>query len=94
MGAGKKAFLRMNDLNKIKLQRICTKHLNFLYEGPINSTIISTRARILLLKILKIQPRLTKEIAKLSIIGRKDFSNRYRDCVILGSADLLECFYY
>ena len=81
------AFLRMNDLNKIKSQRICAKHLKFSYEGPINSKIFSARARKLLVKILKFQPRFTETIAKLSIIGCKDFANRFRDNFILGSAE-------
>ena len=89
----KMLFLRMKDLNKIKTQRICAKHLKFLYEGPINSKIISTRARKQLVKILKFQPRFIEEIAKRSIIGCKEFAHRFRDNFILGSADLLEGFY-
>ena len=89
----KNAFLRMNVLNKIKRQRICAKHLKFLYEGPINTKIISTRARKMLVKILKFQPFFTEEIAKLSTIGCKDFAHRFRDNFILGSADSLEGFY-
>ena len=89
----KNAFLRMNDLNKLKTQKICAKHLNFLYEGPINSKLISTRARKMLVKILRFQLFFTEEIAKLSTIGCKDFAHRFRDNLILGSADLLEGFY-
>ena len=69
------------------------KHLKFLCEGPINIKIISTRARKLLVKILKFQPRFIEEIVKLSVIGCKDFAHRFRDNFILGSADLLEGFY-
>ena len=87
------AFLRTNSLNKIKTKRICAEHLKLLYEGPINSKIISTKARKLLVKTLKFQPRFIEEIAKLSIIGGKDFAHRFRDNFILGSADLLEGFY-
>ena len=86
-------FLGMNDLNKIKTQRICAKYLKFLYEGPINSKIISTIARKILVKSLKFRPSFTEEIAKLSTIGCKDFAHRFRDNFILGSADLLEGFY-
>ena len=57
----KKTFLRMNDLKNIKTQRICTKHLKFLYERPINSKIISTIDRKLVVKILKFQPRSLKK---------------------------------
>ena len=92
----KNAFLGTNGLNKIKTQRICAKHLKFLSEGPINIKIISTKARKLLVKILKFQPRfmnLVSSIAKLSVIGCKDFAHRFRDNFILGSADLLEGFY-
>ena len=46
----KNAFLGTNDLNKIKTQRICAKHLKLMCEGPINIKIISTRARKLLVK--------------------------------------------
>ena len=67
MSAVRKSFLRMNDLNKIKTQRICAKHLKFLYEGPINSEIFSTRTNKLLVKIIKLQPRFTEENAKLSV---------------------------
>ena len=62
-------------------------------EGQINIKIISTRARKLLVKILKFQPRFIEEIGKLSVIGCKDFAHRFRDYFILGSADLLEGFY-
>ena len=89
----KKTCLKMNDLNKIKTQRICAKRLKILYEGLINSKIISTRARKLFVKILKFQPRFIEEIAKLSIIGCKDFAHRFCDNFILGSADFLEGFY-
>ena len=84
----------MNDLNKIKTQRICAKYLKFLHEGPINSKIVSTRARKLFVKILQFQPHFIEEIAKLSIIGCKDFAHPFRDNFILGSADLLEGFYW
>ena len=86
-------FFGMNDLNEIKTQKICAKHLKFLCEGPINIKIISTRARKLLVKILNFQPRFIEEIAKLSVIGCKDFAHRFRDNFILGSADFLESFY-
>ena len=89
----KNAFVRMNDLNKIKTQRISTKHLNFLFEESINSKFISTGARNLLVKILKLHSPITEEISKLSIIGYKDFDHRFRDNFILGSGDLLEGFY-
>ena len=48
----KMLFLGTNDLNKIKTQRKCAKHLKFLCEGPIIIKTISTRARKLLVKIL------------------------------------------
>ena len=64
-----------------------------MYEGPINSKIVSTRARKLVVKILKFQLRFIEEIGKLSIIGCKDFAHRFRDNFVLGSADLLEGFY-
>ena len=86
-------FLGTNDINKIKTQRLCAKHLKFFCEGPINIKIISTRARKLLLKILKFQPHFIEEIAKLSVIGGKDFAHRFRDNFMLGSAVLLEGFY-
>ena len=80
----------MNGLNKIKTQRTCAKPLKVLQEEPINSEIISTRAKELLVIIVIFQPCFTEEIGKLSIIGWKDFANLLRDKFILGSPDLLE----
>ena len=93
----KKCFvLRLNDLIKIETQRKCAKHreyAQFLYDRPILSIIISTRARKRLVNILNFQPRFLEEVAKLSKIGCKDFARRLRDNFILGGADLLEGFY-
>ena len=83
----------MNDSNKIKSPRICAKNLKLLYEGPINSKIISTRARKLLVKIQKFQPGFIEEIAKLSILGCKEFAHWFRNNFTLGSADFLEVLY-
>ena len=83
----------MKDIDNVKTQRICAKHFKLLYEGPINSKIISTRARKVLVKILKFQPRFTEELAKLSKIGCKDLAHRFRDSFILRIADLLEGLY-
>ena len=83
----------MNDSNKIKTQRICAKNLKFLYEGPINSRTISTRTRKLLVKIQKFQSGFIEEIAKLSILGCKDFAHRFHNNCMLGGADFLECLY-
>ena len=88
----KNNFLRMNDLNKIKTQRICAKRLKFSYEGPIDSEIILTRARKLLVKIQISQPCFTEEKAKLSLTVCKDFVHQFRDNFILCGADLLEGF--